>query len=143
MWYILRRLRILLLGANMSSESLRPETTIQSIVGRVIVKIRKDLGVEQVALATAVGVTQSTWSRIERGDSALTVEQLISAAEALSINSSVILSETECAIFDLKSRGVTINGSKSKKAPNSGAAVIGAAALGALVTAAIMKSSKT
>ena len=129
----------------MSIDQLRPETTIQSVIGRVIVKIRKDLSIEQAYLASSVGVTQSTWSRIERGDSALTVEQLMNAAKALNVNASTILSEAEFAIRELKSQGVEISSgrgseTKSNNSAGSGAAMIGAAALGALVTAAIMKS---
>jgi transcriptional regulator with XRE-family HTH domain len=127
----------------MSIDQLKPETTIQSIIGRVIVKIRKELGVEQGEMSNAVGVTQSTWSKIERGESALSVEQLIMAAGVLNINASVILSEAERAIKALKDQGVQVSRMKapSAKKSGSGAAMIGAAALGALVTAAIMKNS--
>ncbi len=125
----------------MSISNLKPETTYQSIIGRVIVSFRKKLSVDQISLASSVGVTQSTWSRIERGDSSMTVEQLASAAECLRVNPSTILSDTEKAIRELKSQGVIIKFNKaSDKKDNSGAAIIGAAALGALVGAAIMKS---
>ena len=128
----------------MSIDQLKPETTIQSVIGRVIVKIRKEMGMEQASMAASVGVTQSTWSKIERGESALSVEQLIIAAEALNINASVIMSEAEQAIYALKAQGVTVRSMKvapAEKKSGGGAAMIGAAALGALVTAAIMKKS--
>jgi transcriptional regulator with XRE-family HTH domain len=128
------------------SSSLKPETSYQAIIGRVIVKIRKALNVEQSALAENVGVTQSTWSRIERGDSAFTVEQLAKAADYLRINSSTILSETECAINSLKKQGVQIQYGKISENKNlSTGAAIGIAALGALVGIAITKAydSKT
>ncbi|PCJ37490.1 MAG: hypothetical protein COA75_04415 [Cellvibrionales bacterium] len=126
----------------MSMGNLKPETTYQSVIGRVIVRFRKELTVDQGSLAAAVGVTQSTWSRIERGESSLTVEQLASAAECLRVNSSTILSDTEKAVRELKSQGVLVKMTKvSEKKDNSGAAIIGAAALGALVGAALIKSS--
>ena len=123
--------------------NLKPEATIQSIVGRVIVKIRKGKGTEQGVLATAIGVTQSTWSRIERGESALSVEQLFVAADYLGVNVSKIIGDAEIAIEDLKAQGVQIRTNKvTSEKSGSGAAIIGAAALGALVTAAIVNSSK-
>ena len=125
----------------MSSGNLKPETTYQSVIGRVIVRFRKELAVDQNFLAASVGVTQSTWSRIERGESSMTVEQLASAAECLRVNSSTILSDAEQAIRELKLQGVIVKINKtSDRKDKSGAAIIGAAALGALVGAAIMKS---
>lgn len=128
----------------MSTNKLHPETTYRSIVGQVIVNIRKKLGFDQASLANAVGVTQSTWSRIERGESPLTIDQLIKASVHLRIKSSVILSEAEQAMTNLKKQGVIVrlDHTPEKKSTN-GIAMIGAAALGALVGAAIAKSSNT
>jgi len=126
----------------MSSADLKPETTFPAIIGRVIVRFRKELAVDQSSLAAAVGVTQSTWSRIERGESSLTVEQLAIAAECLRVNTITIWSDAEKAVRELKSQGVIVKmAKKSEKKDHTGAAIIGAAALGALVGAAIMKSS--
>jgi len=135
-------IRILRHGAYMSTNKLHPETTYRSIVGQVIVNIRKKLGFDQASLSNAVGVTQSTWSRIERGESPLTIDQLIKASEYLRIRSSVILSEAEQAMDNLKKQGVIVrlDHTPDKKSTN-GIAMIGAAALGALVGAAIAKSS--
>ena len=125
---------------------LRPETTYQAVIGRVVVKIRKELEIEQGSLAKHVGVTQSTWSRIERGESSLTVEQLARAADFLRVKPSTILHETEKAIDSLEQQGVYVNkitGSKAKgrNKTNQGIAMIGAAALGALVATAIGKTT--
>jgi transcriptional regulator with XRE-family HTH domain len=107
----------------------------------VLVKLRKDLNKEQAFLAAQVGVTQSTWSRIERGESSFTVEQLAKVADCLQIKPSTILSETEKAILDLKSQGVLVRmGKLSKNKGMSTGAVIGIAALSALVGSAITKA---
>lgn len=112
-------------------------------MGRIIVKIRKELQVEQATLANAVGVTQSTWSRIERGESSFTIDQLADAAECLRVNPSTILLEAEEATRVLKSQGVIVRNEKpSVSKAKSGVALIGAAALGALVGAAIANSKK-
>ncbi len=120
---------------------LSPETTYQAVIGRVIVRIRKDLSVEQAELATAVGVNQSTWSRIERGESSMSVEQLIIAAEYLKIKPSAVFWEVEVAIQELKQQGLVIRTLKNteKKAGN-GLAMVGVASLGALVGAAVARS---
>jgi len=120
---------------------LSPETTYQAVIGRVIVRIRKDLSVEQAELATAVGVNQSTWSRIERGESSMSVEQLIIAAEYLKIKPSAVFWEVEVAIQELKQQGLVIRTLKNteKKAGNR-LAMVGVASLGALVGAAVARS---
>jgi predicted transcriptional regulator len=122
-------------------EKLYPETTYQAVIGRVLVKIRKELDKEQSFLSTNVGVTQPTWSRIERGESSFTVEQLAKAADCLQIKPSTILSETEKAVRDLKKQGVVVRMEKiSENKGVSTGAVIGIAALSALVGSAITKA---
>jgi len=119
---------------------LTPETTYQAIVGSVLVGIRKELRVEQSTLAKAVGVNQSTWSRIERGESTLSVEQLFLAAAHLQIKPSVVIHNAEKALQTLQSQNVIVSVSKNvDKRIEQGVAMIGASALGALVGAAIMK----
>lgn len=137
----------------MSSDGiLRPETTYQAVIGRVIVRIRKKVNENegsQGELAKNVGVTQSTWSRIERGESSLTVEQLARAADFLRVKPSIILLETEKAVDSLEKQGVFVNKKKvvenkavGRNKTNQGVAMIGAAALGALVATAIGKANK-
>ena len=130
-----------------SGGTLRPETTYQAVIGRVVVKFRKKMLVEQASLAKNVGVTQSTWSRIERGESSLTVEQLARAADYLRVKPSTILYDTEEAVKSLEKQGVFVNKNKKtenkevgKTKTNQGVAMIGAAALGALVATAIRNS---
>lgn len=120
--------------------NLSPETTYQAIVGSVLVGIRKELGVEQSALAKAVGVNQSTWSRIERGESALSIEQLFLAANHLQIKPSFVIHNSEKAVQSLRSQKVVVSVSKNMdKRVGQGVALIGASALGALVGAAIIR----
>ena len=125
----------------MSTEQLKPETTYQAVVGRVIVKLRKELGIDQLLLAKSVGVTQSTWSRIERGESSLSIGQLAKASEYLRVNSSTILLEVENAVKELKKQGVIVRvTSTHTDKSKTGIAMIGAAALGALIGAVAAKS---
>ena len=120
--------------------NLSPETTYQAIVGSVLVGIRKEHDVEQSALAKAVGVNQSTWSRIERGESALSIEQLFLAANHLQIKPSIVIHNSEKAVQSLRSQKVVVSVSKNMdKRVGQGVALIGASALGALVGAAIIR----
>lgn len=125
----------------MSTTQLKPETTYQAVLGRVIVKLRKELGSDQLLLASAVGVTQSTWSRIERGESSFSIGQLAKASEHLQVNPSTVLLEVESAIKELKNQGVIIKiTSAQDNKSKAGIAMIGAAALGALIGAIANKS---
>jgi len=127
----------------MSREQLKPETTYQAVVGQVLVKFRKGLEsrLDQSALAKGVGVTQSTWSRIERGESSLSIGQLAKAAEHLHVSPSIILLEVESAVKGLRRQGVIVRIISTQDIKSSnGIAMIGAAALGALVGAAVAKS---
>ena len=136
----------------MSNFNKQRETTYQAIVGTILINMRQQLHIEQSLVAKRVGVTPSTWSRVERGESALTVTQLAKAAEAFRVKPSVILSSTEQAREQLEKQGMTVKYDKiikqqgelqdgSKAEIGVGYAVAGAA-LGALLTAAFMNNNK-
>jgi transcriptional regulator with XRE-family HTH domain len=77
-----------------------------AVVGAVLLARRKELGLSQSNLADAVGLTVSTWSRIENGESALTIEQLAAAAQALGVAPSALLQVAEEKIAELNRRGI-------------------------------------
>lgn len=84
-------------------------TTYPEIVGCVLTLLRKELKATQSTIAEAVGVGVSTWSRIENGESALTVEQLALAAQALDVTPGLILQLADSLIPVLKNyRGIGI-----------------------------------
>ena len=62
---------------------MKPETTYQTLLGRLIAMKRRQRQMDQEELARHVGVSNSTWSRIEAGQSALSIDQLAKAAEKL------------------------------------------------------------
>ena len=123
----------------MSIEQLKPETTYPAIVGRILVSARKDAGLEQAQLARQVGMSQSTWSRIERGESALTVEQLAKAATALGTTVGRILTDADRATKGLEKQGVEVFLTRPKDTAKTALAVIGIAALALLVAQIIKK----
>jgi len=123
----------------MSTQELKPGTSYPAVVGSVLVKLRAQRGVRQADLAQAVGVTQATWSRIENGSSALTIEQLGLAASRLGLLPSQILRLAEEAVDELQQRGVRVEQTRNAVSLDSGTALIGAAALGALIAAVFLK----
>ena len=67
----------------------------------------------QSDLADAVGLTISTWSRIESGESALTIEQLAQAAQALNLEPSGLLRAVEEKIAELSSKGIATSATRT------------------------------
>lgn len=124
----------------MSTVDLKPGTSYPAVIGSILVNLRNQQGIRQGDLAQAVGVTQATWSRIENGASALTIEQLGLAATRLGIQPNEILRHADQAVQQLKQRGVTVELTRTSPNLESGTALIGAAALGALIAAVLIKS---
>jgi transcriptional regulator with XRE-family HTH domain len=123
-------------------EPIKPATTYPSIVGGVLSNLRSQKGMHQKDLADAVGVTQATWSRIESGQNNVTLEHLRSAAKTLDVQPSQILAFADRTEMEAQFRGVTVTGSKSELNIHPGLALIAGAALGIIITYAIMKSQR-
>lgn len=124
----------------MSSPNLRPGTTYPALVGGVLARLRENAGLRQAELAARVGVTQATWSRIENGSSALTIEQLGSAASVLQVPAHYVLQLADDAASQLRAQGATIELNRDTGGLDAGIALIGAAALGGLIAALILNN---
>lgn len=93
-------------------------TTYQAVLGAVISELRRKpaLGVmarssekiNQADIAANLGITVSTWSRIERGESALTVEQLVALAAFLDFPLSELFRLVETRIAELHEKGIEV-----------------------------------
>ena len=77
-----------------------------ALVGAVLAGVRKSRKLSQSQLADAVGVGVSTWSRIESGESALSIEQLAAAADGLGVAPSVLLFTVDEQVSKLRDRSV-------------------------------------
>jgi len=107
-----------------------------TVVGQAISWMRQLARLEQADIANAVGVSQSTWSRIERGESALTVEQFAKAAKALGRTPSEIMQAVDQSVTNLALQGVEVL--PERPDPKlSGAAILSIAALALLIAGAI------
>lgn len=124
----------------MSRASLQPATTYPTVVGKVLGYLRERKGLDQAALAKAVGVSQPTWSRIENGQSALTVDQLARAATALHMQTGQVLAMVDESTAKLERRGVRVEHKRPSEDVSPGLVLIGAAALTALLVAILAKS---
>lgn len=71
------------------------KTPYPAIVGRVIRQRRGRLGIQQGEFADKMGLSQAAWSRTERGHSALTLVQLVAAADILGVPASDLCREAE------------------------------------------------
>lgn len=88
-------------------------TTSGAVLGRVLVNLRTERGMKQADLAAAVGLGPSTWSRIEKGESGLSIEQLKLAAKVLSITPSQFLEMVDAVEQELIKQGIRIEPTKT------------------------------
>ena len=82
-------------------------TSFTAVVGAVLASLRKSkANLNQSDMASAIGATVSTWSRIETGETAMTIEQLTLAAEKLDVPPSEVLIAAEKMVLELRSKGI-------------------------------------
>jgi len=105
----------------MSTPSPILGTTYQSVLGAVINSLRSKntKQITQGDIAKEIGITVSTWSRIERGESALTLEQLLSVALYLELPLSKLFQSVEEQIELLRVQGVKVAISKDALIQNN------------------------
>ena len=119
---------------------MQNETTYQAVLGRLIAQKRKERNLDQEEMARRVGVSRSTWSRIESGSSTLSLDQLAKAAGALGMTMGELMLEADDLVRELRRRGVEVHDSRDQvrsARPGGAAAVafLGGAVLGGIVAA--------
>ena len=62
-------------------------------IGTRIRKIREERGIKQEHIADEMGITQSSYGRLEKDDNRLTVTKLIKISEILNVSVSVLFGE--------------------------------------------------
>lgn len=92
-----------------SSQKTAIVTTSGAVLGALIVKLRTDKGMIQGDLAAAINISPSTWSRIERGESGLSIEQLKNVAKVLGVAPWHILKLADDEEKALRNRGIYID----------------------------------
>jgi len=107
-------------------------TTYQAIVGEVIVQHRKTKKLNQDDLAQKAGMSQSAWSRVEKGETSLSLEQLAKVSHALNLKPHELIAEADKVREELEKNKVKVADNKSEAA---GWLLLGAAAIALIILA--------
>lgn len=112
--------------------------SFSALVGFVIVSIRKEKLLEQGAIAQKMGITQASYSRLENGKSALSVDQLYAVSKVLGITIDDLFYAISKALNQAQAQGINVispaRGSTTKSDennPNTAATLLTGAAIGA------------
>lgn len=126
----------------MQAVARKPATTYPAIVGGVLAQMRIRQSLHQQNLAQSMGITQSTLSRMEKGLSSISVEHLRLAARHLGVAPSVIINHADQAEISMHSQGIEVTATRNDEAFNNTMVLIGAVALTAIITAAVVGYQK-
>lgn len=121
--------------------TIEPETVIISsfptLLGAIMANERKKLKFTQKDMADSLNINTSSWSRIERGETTINIEQLVLISKKLGIKASELIEKTEKKEAYLEEEGVRFVDKKEYSDLESvGKAAIkggGAALLGGIV----------
>jgi len=83
-------------------------TCYTTVLGLVLREQREKKGLSQQHMADAIGMTSVGWGKLEKGVSALTVENLARAASTLDIKTSTLMKLVEDLIAELQQHGWTV-----------------------------------
>lgn len=93
------------------------------LVGKILQRHRETSGISQSEVAAAAGLTQSAYSRIESGQTALTISHLHVIANALGKKPDEIMREVEDVSERLVSQHVSVPFEKPENNDNAKAAL--------------------
>jgi transcriptional regulator with XRE-family HTH domain len=116
----------------MSNASPKGVVPYASIVGKLLQQQREARGILQTSVAEDVGLSQSAYSRLEKGESAMSITQLRQISQVIGAQPDLILAEAEKHATALKRRGVEVT---EEKPNNTAALLIGLGILLALLAA--------
>lgn len=106
------------------------EMPYSALWGQVIKDERNRLTIDQGSMANALGLSQSAYSRLESGDSTMSVWQMRECARLLSLSVGDLLRRVEVLEQQLQRANVQV---VAEKRTNPAAALIGLAILAALL----------
>ena len=88
----------------------RMATTSNAVLGHLLALIRRRRHLTQAQVAEALGLAGSTWSRVEKGETPITVEQLRVVADKLDVDAATLLVLARQAEDALKGSGFLVGG---------------------------------
>ena len=111
------------------------------IIGQVVRSRREMQGIPLLTMAESVNLsTASGWSRVETGDTTMTLAQLRKAARALGIEPSLFIQQADTIALQLEEAGIIVYDERPK---NMGKRLLsGTAILGALVGMSMVRVPK-
>jgi len=121
------------------------QTTYSAVLGVVLANLRKRLGVDQRDMADRMGLSQASYSRLEGGKSAFSVDQMFQAATALDIAADELNQQLNGTVLQLQANGVEVlpqlrgSTTQAKDAGIGLGHVLAGAALGALLISLLSK----
>lgn len=122
------------LNTKMSRSSTvdRPEGALAypAVVGQILASIREQRGEKQGDVAARVGLSQSAYSRLEKGDSVMNLAQLHKVSAELGLTPGAVLQRADGIEKQLKAQGVHV---LPEKPDNAAAALVGLGLLAALL----------
>jgi transcriptional regulator with XRE-family HTH domain len=119
---------------NKSTPNFPASITYGAVLGQVLVRRRQLAGsLHQKVIADGIGITQSAYSKLEAGQSALSLVHLRQIARQLGATPHELLAETDRYVQHLEAQGVTVTDERSVSA---GEVLIGLGILAALFAAA-------
>ena len=121
---------------------MRPTTTYIAILGTVIARLRRMAGLQQFELGLLVGINQSSWSKIERGATAISVEYLPILAPTLRAEPNEILAMVDRTVRYAEAQGVQVFKQRLDVPEAAMQSQLSGRAVVALVEAALEESAK-
>lgn len=109
-------------------------TTYNGIVGAVLRQRREQMGLEQSQIAQKLGLTQSSYSRIESGKTSLTLVHLSDIAPHFGLSPQSLVAQVESIKLDMQRQGITVSPEKEPGLGDGVTNVLIGAALLTLVT---------
>jgi transcriptional regulator with XRE-family HTH domain len=95
-----------------ASQIPKPVITYAMLVGRIVEFHRGQMNIHQEHMAQTLGISQSAYSRLEQGQSAMSVTQLRMIAERLGTTSAVLIQNTDQYARQLRAQGVSVTDEK-------------------------------
>lgn len=89
-------------------------TSIPAVIGSLLAKRRIERDLSQSDAAHFLDISNSSWSRIENGETSMTIDQLFSICKGLELKPSAFLTLVEDKIAVLESKDVVVHSHKFK-----------------------------
>jgi len=120
-------------------EQIHNVTTYNGIIGALLRRRREQLGLEQGTISQKIGLTQSSYSRIESGKTSLTLAQLSAISPHYSVRPADFIDQVEQVKMNMKRQGIDVVEEPTTKVASGVTNILIGAALLAVVAQLIKK----